>query len=73
MLFRKKKPAPVAETFPYGFKIPEQPETVCSGRLLVCLMKGLLIFAAAYGTVGGIISSFRLPSYQGLLFMILPN
>ena len=71
MLFRKKKAAPEAVTFPYGFQIPDQPETVCSDKGLVCLMKGILIFAASYGTVGGVISSFQLPCYQGLLLLIL--
>ena len=71
MLFRKKKTAPEAVTYPYGFQIPDQPQTVCSYRGLACLMKGLLIFAAAYGTVGGVISSFQLPCYSGLLFLII--
>ena len=71
MLFRKKENKTENESYPYGFAIPEQPDTVCSQRVLVCLIKGLLIFAAAYGTVGAVISSFSLPCYNLVLALML--
>ncbi|MCR5282668.1 MAG: hypothetical protein K6E18_04810, partial [Lachnospiraceae bacterium] len=66
MLFRKKPQEEPVTAYPYGFAIPKQPETVVSGKGLVCLMKGILIFAAAYGTIGGVVSSFQLPTRSGL-------
>ncbi|MBO4338258.1 MAG: hypothetical protein J5842_09325 [Lachnospiraceae bacterium] len=71
MLFRKKKAADLPVTYPYGFVVPEQPDTVCSGRILVCFIKGLLIFAACMGTIGSVISSFDLPCNTGALTVIL--
>ena len=70
MWFRKKKNEAETPLYPYGFAVPEQPQTTCSQKALVCLIKGLLIFAASYGTIGGVISSFNLPCYQGLLLVI---
>ncbi len=71
MLFRKKPQEEPVTAYPYGFAVPKQPETVVSGKGLVCLMKGILIFAAAYGTIGGVVSSFQLPTRSGLLFFTL--
>ena len=70
MWFRKKKNEAETPLYPYGFAIPEQPQTTCSQKALVCLIKGLLIFAASYGTVGGVISSFNLPCYQSILLVV---
>ncbi|MCR5337636.1 MAG: transglutaminase-like domain-containing protein [Lachnospiraceae bacterium] len=70
MWFRKKKNEADTPLYPYGFAVPEQPQTSCSQKVLVCLIKGLLIFTASYGTVGGVISSFNLPCYQSILLIV---
>ncbi|MCR4689811.1 MAG: transglutaminase-like domain-containing protein [Lachnospiraceae bacterium] len=69
LLFKKKEALP--PTYPYGFAIPEQPGTVCSSKALVCLMKGLLIFASSYGAIGGVLSAFQLPCYPALVLILL--
>lgn len=66
MLFRKKKPDPIM-TYPYGFSPDTQPTTTLSQRALVCLIKGLIIYAATMGTIGGVITSFSLPCHLGVI------
>lgn len=66
MLFRKKQ-RDNTPTFPYGFSADSQPTTVLSDRVLVCLIKGLIIYAAAMGTIGSVISSFSLPCHLGTI------
>lgn len=71
MLFRRKPKTIPAITYPYGFSAAPQPETQLSNRVLICALKGLIIFAAACGTLGGVISSFSLPCYPATIFAIL--
>lgn len=71
MFFRKKKKEQPNDAANYGFSFADRPLTKCSDRALSCALKGLIIFAAVYGTLGGLISSFHLPCYMGLLFVIL--
>jgi len=71
LFFKKKKENSINDTARYGFSFAGQPLTECSDRLLSCAMKGLLIFAAAYGCLGGLISSFDLPHHALALPLIL--
>ena len=69
MLFHKKKKQEQTEpAYPHGFSM-DAPATSCSGRTFVCAMKGLLIFAASYGAIGAVISSFSLPCYPVAVFV----
>lgn len=69
MLFHKKeKQEQTAPAYPHGFSM-DAPVTSCSGRAFVCAMKGLLIFAASYGAIGAVISSFSLPCYPVAVFV----
>lgn len=68
MLFRRKKKEEPVITYPYGYMLAQQPTTLCTNRVLSCFVKGLFIFAACAGTIGGVISSFGLPCH---LFTIL--
>lgn len=71
MLRKKKKQDPIKDAARFGFSFAEQPLTECSDRLLSCAMKGLFIFAAVYGCLGGLISSFDLPHHPIALIIIL--
>ena len=69
MLFHKKEKQEQTEpAYPHGFSM-DAPATSCSGRAFVCAMKGLLIFAASYGAIGAVISSFSLPCYPVAVFV----
>ncbi|MBE5881837.1 MAG: hypothetical protein E7289_06000 [Lachnospiraceae bacterium] len=71
-MFRKKKTQNfIDDADLYGFSFASQPLTKCSDRVLLCALKGLFIFAAVYGTLGGLISSFDLPCYPVALPAIL--
>nr|MBQ8252052.1 transglutaminase domain-containing protein [Lachnospiraceae bacterium] len=71
-MFHKKKTAPQQKpTYPYGFSFGSKPLTRCSDRILLCALKGIFIFAAVYGTLGGLISSFSLPCYPYAIALIL--
>ncbi len=61
MFFKRKKNNSINDAARYGFAFAGQPLTECSDRILSCAIKGLLIFAAVYGCLGGLISSFDLP------------
>ena len=70
MLFHKKKKQEQTEpAYPHGFSM-DAPVTSCSGRAFVCAMKGLLIFAASYGAIGAVISSFFAPLLSGSSFCL---
>ena len=71
MFHRKKEKEKTPPSYPYGFSFDEQPITRCSDRVLFCALKGILIFAAVYGTLGGLISSFSLPCYPFAIALIL--
>lgn len=71
MFFRRKKDNSINDPARYGFSFAERPLTECSDRLLSCAIKGLLIFAAVYGCLGGLISSFDLPHRPLALPLIL--
>ena len=69
MLFHKKEKQEQTEpAYTHGFSM-DAPATSCSGRAFVCAMKGLLIFAASYGAIGAVISSFSLPCYPVAVFV----
>ncbi len=71
MFLSKKKKTQTAEPNLYGFSFAPQPLTKCANRTLSCALKGLFIFAAVYGTLGGLISSFQLPCYPVAIMVIL--
>ena len=71
MFLKKKKDNQTDSATLYGFSFAEQPLTKCSDRALLCALKGLFIFAAVYGTLGGLISSFDLPCHSSILTVIL--
>lgn len=71
MFLKRKKQNSIDDSARYGFSFAPQPLTQCSDRVLSCALKGLFIFAAVYGTLGGLISSFDLPCYPVLLPMML--
>ncbi len=71
MFHKKKKQNPIKDAATYGFSFAPQPLTECSDRILSCAMKGLFIFAAVYGCLGGLISSFDLPHHPLALIIIL--
>ncbi len=71
MFLKRKKQPSINDSARYGFSFAEQPLTKCSDRVLSCALKGLFIFAAVYGCLGGLISSFDLPHYTLLLPLLL--
>ena len=71
MFLKRKKKAPIKDSARYGFSFADRPLTQCSDRVLSCAVKGLFIFAAVYGSLGGLISSFDLPCYSLVLPLIL--
>ncbi len=71
MFLKKKAQQKIDEATLYGFSFSNQPATVCSDRILTCALKGLFIFAAVYGTIGGLISSFHLPCHPIAIFVLL--
>lgn len=71
MFLKKKKKNTISDSDRYGFLFAPQPLTVCSDRVLSCALKGLFIFAAVYGSLGGLISSFNLPCHPFALAVIL--
>ncbi len=71
LFLKKKKQLPKDDLAQYGFSFANQPLTTCSDRVLSCALKGLFIFAAVYGTLGGLISSFDLPCYPVVLPIVL--
>lgn len=68
MFFRKKKNEESITTYPYGYLAAMQPTTQLSQRALICMLKGFIIFAAAFGTIGGVITSFSLPCHIVVIF-----
>lgn len=71
-MFLRKKTTPEINTADYyGFSFPQQPLTRCSDRVISCALKGIFIFAAVYGSLGGLISSFDLPHYELILPLFL--
>lgn len=71
MFFPKKKKTIAPATFPYGFTAEEIRTTTLPCRALSCALKGLIIFAAICGALGGIISGFSLPCYPAVIFLVL--
>ncbi len=71
LFLKKKKQSQTESLYPYGFSFGSQPLTRCSDRILLCALKGLFIFAAVYGALGGVISSFSLPCYPIAIAVIL--
>ena len=71
MFHKKKKQPQISTADRYGFSFAQQPLTRCSDRVLSCALKGLFIFAAVYGSLGGLISSFDLPHYNLALPLLL--
>lgn len=71
MFLKKEKNNTINDSARYGFTFAPQPLTRCSDRVLSCALKGLFIFAAVYGCLGGLISSFDLPHYPLILPLIL--
>lgn len=71
MFHRKKKSSEINTADFYGFSFAQQPLTRCSDRVLSCALRGLFIFAAVYGSLGGLISSFHLPHYEAVLPLLL--
>lgn len=71
MLFPKKTKQEQTISYPYGFRAEAINSTVLSHRALTCTLKGLIIFAAISGTLGGVISSFSLPCYPAVIFFVL--
>lgn len=71
MFLKKKKQTTISDGDRYGFSFAPQPLTTCSDRVLSCALKGLFIFAAVYGSLGGLISSFDLPCYPLAVALIL--
>ncbi|MBO5241723.1 MAG: transglutaminase domain-containing protein [Lachnospiraceae bacterium] len=71
MFHRKKNSTEVNTADCYGFSFAQHPLTCCSDRVLSCALKGLFIFAAVYGSLGGLISSFDLPHYTLILPVFL--
>lgn len=70
MFPKKKMTDTTTENTFYGFAFSRQPLTTCSNRALACAMKGLFIFAAIFGTIGGVISSFDLPCNLPLIALL---
>ena len=71
-MFRKKKKTDSGILpNPYGFSLRSLPETTDNSRALICALKGLFIFAAVYGTIGGLISSFSLPCHMTVIALLL--
>ncbi len=66
---RKKKEEPI--DLSYGFVADNQPTSVLLSRGLVCALKGLIIYAAVVGSIGGVISSFSLPCHPLVIFSVL--
>ena len=71
MFHRKKKQTQFNTSESYGFSFAQQPLTRCSDRVLSCTLKGFFIFAAVYGSLGGLISSLHLPHYGLILPLFL--
>lgn len=71
MFLKKKKQTQISDFDRYGFSFADQPLTVCSDRLISCTLKGLFIFSAVYGSLGGLISGFDLPHHALVLPLIL--
>lgn len=70
-IFHKKKQPIEIPTYPFGYSMPDQPDTKCSNQATICAFKGFLIFAASFGTIGSVISSFSLPCYMAVIIAIL--
>lgn len=71
MFLKRKKKTPIEDSARYGFSFTARPLTQCSDRVISCAAKGLFLFAAVYGSIGGLISSFDLPCYPMVLPLIL--
>lgn len=72
-VFKKKQKVNTKPDFIFGYDFAFDPLTKCSHQALICAFKGLLIFSAAFGSIGSVISSFSLPCHLlliALLFLV---
>lgn len=70
-LFKRKQKEIEIPVYPFGYAMAQQPDTKCSNQAIICAFKGFLIFAATFGTIGSVISSFSLPCHLFIIFAVL--
>lgn len=60
-----------ASPISYGFTFAQTPENNQLYRGMICILKGILIFCATFGTLGGVLSAFHIHYNIPLVFFTL--
>lgn len=68
---RKSSKRKFVSTKSYGFTMEQTPLNNRLYRGLICLLKGILVFSATYGTIAGLLSAFSIEYAKPVVFIIL--
>lgn len=68
---RKSAKHKLMSTKSYGFTMEQTPMNNRLYRGLICLLKSILVFSAAYGTIAGLLSAFSIDYAKPVVFVAL--
>lgn len=71
MFFHKAKKNTISDETLYGFSFPAEPACFSPNMAVLCTVKALLVFCAAWGTIGGLLSAFSVQYNSALVMMAL--